>query len=45
MFADERFVKANSWNLPKVDIFMIGEYLNKSDCCNVSEVQAVKAQR
>jgi hypothetical protein len=29
MSANERFVKADSRNLPKVDVFMIGEYLNK----------------
>jgi hypothetical protein len=45
MSADERFVKADSRNLPKVDVFMIGEYLNKNDCHNVAEVQGVKAQR
>jgi hypothetical protein len=45
MSADERFIKADSKNLPKVDVFMIGEYLNKNDCYNVAEVQGVKAQR
>jgi hypothetical protein len=30
MSADERFVTADSRNLPKVDVFMIGEYLNKN---------------
>jgi hypothetical protein len=45
MSADERFVKADSRNLLKVNIFMIGEYLNKNYCYNVAEVQSVKAQR
>jgi hypothetical protein len=45
MSAYERFVKANSRNLPKVDVFMIGEYLYKNDCYNVAEVHCVKAQR
>jgi hypothetical protein len=45
MSADERFVKADSRNLLKVDVFMIGEYLNKNDCYNVAEVQGVKTQR
>jgi hypothetical protein len=45
MSADGRFVKADSRNLPKVDVFMIGEYLNKNDCYNVVEIQSVKAQR
>jgi hypothetical protein len=45
MSADERFAKANSRNLPKVDVFMIGEYLNKNYCHNVAEVQSVKAQK
>jgi hypothetical protein len=29
MSANERFVKAHSRNLPKVNVFMTGEYLNK----------------
>jgi hypothetical protein len=37
--------KANSRNLPKVDVFMIGEYLKKNDCYNIAEIQGVKAQR
>jgi hypothetical protein len=46
MSADERSVKADSRNLPKVlDVFMIGEYLNKNDRYNVPEVQDVKEQR
>jgi hypothetical protein len=45
MSADERFVKAYSRNLLKVDVFMIGEYLNKNDCYNVGEIQSMKAQR
>jgi hypothetical protein len=45
MYADERIVKADSRNLPKVDVFMIGEYFKKNDCYNVAEVQSVKAQR
>jgi hypothetical protein len=45
MSADERFVEADSRNLPKVDVFMTGEYLNKNDCYNVAEVYGVKAQR
>jgi hypothetical protein len=32
--ADERFVKADSRNLSKEDVFMIGEYLNKNHCYN-----------
>jgi hypothetical protein len=28
MSADEKFVKADSRNLPKVDVFMMSEYLN-----------------
>jgi hypothetical protein len=44
MSANERFVKADSRNLPKVDVCIIGEYLNKNDCYNVAEVQCVKAQ-
>jgi hypothetical protein len=43
--ADESFVKADFRILPKVDVFMIGEYLNKNYCYNVAEVQSVKAQR
>jgi hypothetical protein len=35
MSADEIFFKADSRNLPKVDVFMIGEYFNKNDCYNV----------
>jgi hypothetical protein len=45
MSADERFVKTDSRNLPKVDVFMIGEYLSKNVCYNVAEVQIMKAQR
>jgi hypothetical protein len=45
MSANERSVKADSRNLPKVDVFMTGEYLNKNNCYNVAEVQSVKAQR
>jgi hypothetical protein len=45
MPANERFVKADYRNLPKADVFMIGEYLNKNYCYNVGEVQSVKAQR
>jgi hypothetical protein len=30
MSADERFFEADSRNLFKVDVFMIGEYLNKN---------------
>jgi hypothetical protein len=43
MSADERFVKADSRNLLKVDVFMIGEHVNKNYCYNVAEVQSVKA--
>jgi hypothetical protein len=43
MSADERFVKADSRNLPKVDVFMIGACLNKNGCYNIAEVQDVKA--
>jgi hypothetical protein len=43
MSADESFVKADYRNLLKVDVFMIGEYLNKNYCYNVAEVQSVKA--
>jgi hypothetical protein len=32
MCADESFVKADSRNLPKVDVFMIGEYVDENDC-------------
>jgi hypothetical protein len=45
MFADERFVKADSMNLTKVDVFMIGEYLNENFCYNVAEERSVRAQR
>jgi hypothetical protein len=34
--ADEIFVKADSRNLPEVDVFMIGEYLNNKDCFYLS---------
>jgi hypothetical protein len=43
MYADERFVEADSRNLPKVDVFMIGEYLNKNDCYNVAECESTEA--
>jgi hypothetical protein len=45
MSADERFIKADSKNLPKADVFMIGGYLNKNYCYNIAEVQGVKSQR
>jgi hypothetical protein len=45
MSADERFVKTDSRNLPKVDVFMIREYFNKNYCYNVAEEQSVKAHR
>jgi hypothetical protein len=45
MSANEIFVKADSRNLPNVDVSMIGEYLNKNECYNVAEVQGVKVQR
>jgi hypothetical protein len=45
MSADERFFKADSRNLLAVDVFMIGEYLNKNYCYKVAEVQSVKTQR
>jgi hypothetical protein len=45
MSADERFVNADSRNLPKVDVFIIGDYLNKNYCFIVAEVQSMKAQR
>jgi hypothetical protein len=32
MSADERFVTVDSTNLPEVDVFIIGEYLNENDC-------------
>jgi hypothetical protein len=44
MSVDERFCKADFRKLPKVDVFMIGEYMNKNDCYKVAEVQSVKAQ-
>jgi hypothetical protein len=37
MSADERFVKADSGNLPKGDVSMIGEYLNKKQCSTLLE--------
>jgi hypothetical protein len=43
--ANETFDKADSRNLPEVNVFMTGEYLKKNDCYNVAEVQSVKAQR
>jgi hypothetical protein len=45
MSADVRFVEADSRNLLKVDVFMIGEYLNENYCYNVAEVQRVKTQK
>jgi hypothetical protein len=45
MSAEERFVEDDSRNLLKVDVVMLGEYLNTNYCYNVAEVQSVKAQR
>jgi hypothetical protein len=42
MSADERFVKADSGNLPKGDVSMIGEYLNKNQCSTLLEYKVWK---
>lgn len=37
------FVKADSTNLPKIDIFMVCEFIKKSDKFNPAEVKNEKA--
>ena len=40
-----KFVKATSENLPKVDVFAINNYIRTNDCFNDPEVRGCKAQR
>jgi len=40
---DPGFVKANSSNLPKIDIFMVAEFVKNDDRCNTAEIRLVKA--
>ena len=42
---EERFVKADSRNLPKVDIFMVYEYISTDDRFDAPEIRGVKATR
>lgn len=37
------FIKADSRNLPKIDIFMVFEYIKQSDKFNAAEVRNAKA--
>lgn len=37
------FIKAKSDDLPKVDIFMIGEFLKNDDRFNAAEIRGAKA--
>lgn len=37
------FIKADSTNLPKIDIFMICEFIKQSDKFNAAEVRNAKA--
>ena len=42
---EPRFVNANSRNLPKVDTFMVFEFIFSDDKFNAPEVRGVKVQR
>lgn len=37
------FVKADSRNLPKIDIFMVAEFIKTDDRFNATEIRLVKA--
>lgn len=37
------FIKANSTNLPKIDMFMVFEFIKQSDKFNAAEVRNAKA--
>jgi len=37
------FVKADSTNLPKIDMFMVCEFIKQSDKFNAAEVRNAKA--
>lgn len=37
------FVKADSTNLPKIDMFMVCEFIKRSDKFNAAEVRNAKA--
>ncbi|KAF5277326.1 hypothetical protein FQR65_LT16016 [Abscondita terminalis] len=41
----EDFVIAQSDNLPKVDLFMVMQYITNSDCYNSAEIKGWKAMR
>lgn len=41
----DKFVKATSNNLPRVDIFMVHELIKRDDRFNIAEVAGVKATR
>ena len=42
---EEGYVKADSRNLPKVDIFMVYEYYSTDDRFDAPEIRGVKATR
>ncbi|KAJ8668339.1 hypothetical protein QAD02_010002 [Eretmocerus hayati] len=42
---DEGFVQASSENLPKVDLLMLVEFINSSDCFQGPEMQNVKTEK
>jgi len=40
---DSGFVKADSSNFPKIDIFMVAEFVKNDDRYNAAEIRLVKA--
>ena len=42
---DPGFMKADSSNLPEIDVFMVAEYVKNCDFFNQAEVRNVKLQR
>lgn len=42
---DEGFVKGQSDNLPRVDIFMVTSFIKNTDSFSLGEVRGVKANK
>lgn len=40
---EKGFIKADSTNLPNIDIFMVAAFINKDDRYNAAEIRLVKA--
>jgi len=45
MTTNNIFIKACASNIPKINIYMINDYIKNSDCFNDPELRGSKAQK